>query len=84
MSGSRRRVLVAPTRPSTGRHVIAEISYAAERIECSCGIVIVAERDIVKPDRHEPLTLAWQDHRRSAGARVISWSRAMSRHGEFA
>lgn len=51
------------------RHVIAKITYALERIDCSCGAVITAEPDRIAHDRHLPLVQAWEAHRRAAGLR---------------
>lgn len=51
----------------TGRHVIADVRYAAERIECTCGAVVTADEDRGAHDRHAPLVEAWAEHRRNAG-----------------
>lgn len=45
------------------RHVSAGTSYSEERIDCSCGVVVTAEPDTYRRDRHEPLMIAWNKHR---------------------
>lgn len=54
-------------RPIVERHVIDSISFADERVVCSCGVECRAERDPVIPDRHEPLAVAFQAHRLGNG-----------------
>lgn len=49
-----------------GRHVIADLSYRAEWIRCTCGTVVTAAEDELKHDRHAPLVLAWGAHKREA------------------
>ncbi|MCI0583391.1 MAG: hypothetical protein L0227_11000 [Chloroflexi bacterium] len=57
------------------RHVIESISYRDERIECSCGAVVTAARDGGAPDRHGPLTRAWDAHRREVRVDVPAGDR---------
>ena len=71
-----------PPPRSARRHVIEDIRYALEWILCSCGVEIVAEPDELFHDRHQPLTEAWAEHRRTAGLRVLSVAQAMN-HREF-
>jgi|GEM_PF-5247194 hypothetical protein len=52
----------------TGRHVIADVIYALERIECTCGVVVKADEDRLAHDRHAPLVAAWEAHKREARA----------------
>lgn len=58
-----------PSVAQMPRHLIADISYRLERIDCSCGVVVTAGRDILEPDRHGPLSIAWENHRRPAVGR---------------
>lgn len=45
------------------RHVIADISYRAEAIECACGAIVTAAPDPVDHEAHSPLVDAWAAHR---------------------
>lgn len=77
---------VWPARPEQrrpGRHVIDDIRYADEWIRCSCGDEITAPPDELFRDRHEPLVIAWQEHRRGAGVPVLSFAQAMSNHRAY-
>jgi len=71
----------APSATSsvTGRHVIADIRYRDERIECTCGAIVTARPDLLEHDRHRPLVAAWEEHRRAAA--VVGASRP--RTGEW-
>jgi hypothetical protein len=46
-----------------GSHRIADISYRAEWIRCTCGLIVTAPPDALEHDRHEPLVGAWSEHR---------------------
>jgi hypothetical protein len=54
--------MTATTEPWI-RHVIADISYRSEAIECACGAVITAQADRTNHDAHGPLVEAWDAHR---------------------
>lgn len=48
-------------------HRIALISYRDETIECTCGVILTAESDAFRRDRHQPLADAWAQHRIAVG-----------------
>lgn len=67
---------MSPTLPP--QHRIDDISYRAETITCTCGMVITAPPDRAFHGAHQPLVEAWMAHRRSAGLVTPSFARVMS------
>jgi len=53
-------------------HVIAQVRYRDETIECVCGEVVTAPADVASHDRHGPLDAAWSAHRRANGCKVLT------------
>lgn len=73
----------AAPRPPAKAHRIEDISYRREWVLCSCGVEITAPPDQLEPERHQPLVDAWQSHRRSVGARVLSVAQDAAFHRAY-
>lgn len=65
-----------PPRMYPTAHRVAAISFRTGAIDCTCGAAILEPDDPVG-DRNAGLASAWAEHRRAAGAPVLSLSEAV-------